>query len=95
MIIPKKFQLMGRVIDVQLMPDYPASEYHGLCQPDSNRILVGDTVPRTKQEHVFLHELVHFIFHMIGERECYENERLIDSFAGLLHQYMVSQKGSQ
>ena len=37
-------------------------------------------------EHTFLHELIHFIFFMLGERELGNNEKLIEQMSGLFHQ---------
>lgn len=86
---------MGRTITVKFIEDAPVTDYHGLCLPDNNSILIGMATPRTKQEHIYLHELTHLIFHMLGEKDLYENERIIDSFSGLLHQALTTEKGFQ
>lgn len=42
--------------------------------------------------HVFCHELVHFILNAMHETDLKTNEKFVDVFGALLHQYMITAK---
>lgn len=44
------------------------------------------------KEATFFHELTHAILFTMGENELSENERFIEGFANLLHQYVKTVK---
>lgn len=41
-------------------------------------------------EQTFFHELMHFIFHVLGKYELRNDEELIEQISGLLHQALVT-----
>jgi len=46
---------------------------------------------KARTEQIFLHELVHFILHHMGENDLCNNEKFVDLFARLLHQFNTTQ----
>lgn len=57
-------------------------------QPDTN----GEPMPQEKLEQVFFHELTHWIFHKLNEKELQSNEKLVDTFSACLTQALRSGK---
>lgn len=98
MMLPSKFNLLGREINVKLVSDL--KERHGAwgtyrdntgeielqCSTDS--VGAADSLV----EHSFYHELVHAILSAMGENDLNENEKFVDVFAGLLHQMQTTAK---
>lgn len=99
MKIPKKFKLHGQTIKVEYDKKLIQKEDNvgHACfrenkirlQPDENNFIR----PRAKIEETFLHELVHFILNAMSENELRDNEKFIELFSGLLHQYIVTSEG--
>lgn len=83
--LPEKFMLGGSVWTVSVVPHM--SEM-GSCDPMDNRILIRKGMPEQATVQTFFHELVHAINFTLGKQE--HDERQIDAFAHLLHQYMVT-----
>jgi hypothetical protein len=91
--IPKAFTLFGQRIEVQwsrtLVDD---SDSVGISKLRKNAIVLqtGDGVevsrPPSMVEQVFFHEIVHWIFHILGEDEFDANEKLVDLVGHALHQ---------
>lgn len=46
--------------------------------------------PVSQMEQTFLHELLHWIFYLLGEHELRRNEKLVDQVAWLLHQALTT-----
>ena len=96
MKIPKRFKLMGQTIEIV----YDASlndvdDNVGQTRYRRNQIVLQSHVEGVFRlpssiEKTFLHELFHWLFHMAGEEELRNNERLIAVLAGLLHQAMTT-----
>jgi len=94
--IPKRFSLMGEVITVRHDPVlFWENDSLGEARYNSSEIVLqpeteGIPLNRQKYEHVFLHELVHYVlFKADGEMEdppLYRREELVDKIAGLLRQ---------
>lgn len=90
MKIPESFELFGRAITVvrndSLLKETGAlgsSDYlHGVIE------LQMDGIPGDLRLKMFLHELTHFIFDTLGLVEQSENELLVDTVAGLIHQFI-------
>lgn len=97
-IIPTEFNLLGHTILVKINNDRMGDKSAlGYCQPLHNEILLADTTDgKALQvsviEHTFCHELVHLILNTMNENELYKNEKFVDVFGGLLHQYLVTAK---
>ena len=93
--IPKRFNLLGRTITVQLS-DAPAG--HGTCgiwesAEDRITIYTGEHSNRSSLEQTFLHEAVHGILERGGYTEEAANEQLVDLLASLIHQMLASSYG--
>jgi Zn-dependent peptidase ImmA (M78 family) len=76
-----KFKLAGctwAVVDTE-MPDL------GSTNPDTCRILINKKLTGQDRDVTFYHELVHAIMFTMGERD--HDERFVEGFAQLLHQY--------
>lgn len=104
-VVPKKFQLAGYTWNVHYLKrdayeDYfdksqhePADDEDGCCAVVHGEILISKDEYRGSyyDTHVFFHELVHAIMHMMGEYE--HDERFVDSFAWYLQQFLETQSG--
>jgi predicted SprT family Zn-dependent metalloprotease len=99
MSIPSSFWLYGQLITVRYDPTLSDhTDCVGEARYRTNQIVLQpDTVStkrvRTKIEHTFLHEVLHYIFYVLGEEELRVNEKLIDSVAALLHQVLTTSHG--
>jgi predicted SprT family Zn-dependent metalloprotease len=90
--IPEKLKLMGQTIRVVHEDGLVTRcDAVGHARYRENTIALqksteGYNLSDEQIEETFLHELIHFVFYKLGERELMENEKLIDGMAGLLHQ---------
>lgn len=97
-IVPKEFNLLGHTIAVKTNNDRMGDKHAlGYCHPLHNKITLADTtdgkpLQLSVIEHTFCHELVHLILNTMGEDELYKNEKFVDVFGGLLHQYLTTAK---
>lgn len=90
--IPKSFQLFAQTIKVEFDPDLVFdSDARGVAAYRENliKILSKDNEKRPDEqiEKSFYHELVHWILHLMSEDELSDNEKFVDTFALLLHQF--------
>ena len=90
--IPKQFELMGQTIrvvyDKKLCHE---NDNRAEARYRSNEIAINppSECQPWPQEHIgeaFFHELVHFIFHMAGEKTMASDERIVGVVGNLLHQ---------
>lgn len=94
--IPSQFALMGHTISVTWQADLIDRENDvGQARYRENVICLqantpGVTRPQSQLEQTFFHELLHFIFEILGEEDLRTNEQLIDQMSGLLHQAFVT-----
>jgi len=99
MKIPKEFKLMGQTINVEYKNKLiQETDCIGQASYRENKIFLqkqveGITRKKEMIEQTFLHELLHFILDRMGENELRDNEKFINMFSGLLHQYIESNKG--
>lgn len=94
--IPSSFYLFGQKIVVEYVDTLLDNESaNGLSLYRKNVIHLqknnaGIMRPDTQIESTFLHELVHFVFCMLGKNNLREDEELVDGVARLLHQAMTT-----
>jgi len=50
-------------------------------------------LPKDKMEHIFFHELAHWIMHTMGQQDLMVDEVFIDNLGGLLYQSIKTSKG--
>ena len=96
MKIPASFLLHGQKINV-ILEDHIGAENGtlGEARLATNTIAIqsnanGYTRIQSQLEETYIHELVHFILHHMGQNELNEEETFVDGFAQLLHQAMVT-----
>lgn len=96
--VPSSFQLHGQTINV-IRVDHIGSENGtlGEARMAKNEIAIqsnanGFTRISSQIEQTFLHELVHFILHHLGQDELNGEEQFVDGFAHLLHQSFSTMK---
>jgi hypothetical protein len=70
---------------------------YGTCSHSESMITLSTTIglknlSEGKMEQTFYHELVHSILDSIHERELSDNEKFVDNFANMLHQFIKSAK---
>lgn len=92
------FELMGSRFNIVLDPKLMTKKKSiGFVDADALKMFLWSDPKKTimpdRVLHTYFHELVHLILDMMGERELYENERFVDVFGGLLHQWFTSQEG--
>lgn len=99
MTIPKRFDLMGTTIEVEYNADMMFDgDAMGQANYRRNKIFIAPNtstfkMTREQVEHVFLHELTHWIFRQLNRTELQKDEELVDMFAGLLHQTIKTASG--
>lgn len=94
MNIPESFRLANRKWTVRRTSKLPKGVY-GQTDPDTSEILLNSRIRRPALlEHTFLHELCHAIAMTLAWSKLNANEDKIDALAGMLHQYMKTQRGS-
>jgi predicted SprT family Zn-dependent metalloprotease len=89
MRIPKRFQLFGHTIEVNWYDNLLIRTNNvGEAHYNFNEIKLDymHERPESYKEQVFLHEVLHLILNLLGEEELRQNEKLVDTFASLLHQ---------
>lgn len=92
MRIPTAVMLMGHRVSVErISPDrWPHGECVGLFSPKHMRISLLDSGSKSGIEHSYWHELMHAVTYCLNLDELYNDERFIDTVAGLLHQAAVT-----
>ena len=99
-IVPDQFKLFGKTINVSLKENL-ANKYHfekllwGEANYSENTIHLQcntSMIPRKQEviEAVFFHELTHFLFELLSLDELNNDEKTVDTFAHLLHQFETS-----
>lgn len=90
--IPSAFQLMGQRIEVEYNDTLTYSDdLLGQASYRHGKIYIQPAMPghprrQTDVEQTFFHELMHWIFHVLGRAEMAKDEELIEQVSGLLHQ---------
>lgn len=89
--IPRKIQLAG--IDIEILIDnamVARESVIGKCQYPVQRIILDTTAaPEDTIKHSYLHELVHYILHIMNH-SLKDDEVFVDVFAHLLWQAIKS-----
>lgn len=83
MKIPKSFTLGG--MTWQVVYSEQVKEW-AWCLMDSQRIMLTKGMSPQLEGRTFCHELVHSIMYTMGLRD--HDEKFVDGFAALLHQYL-------
>ena len=93
-IIPTSFWLGGLKIDVVFDESLIKSKnIIGEARYCKQQILLDPSMaPLQMLEQSFMHELVHWIFYMMGEDEMRGNEKLVDLFAHFLYQAKMTEQ---
>jgi hypothetical protein len=101
MIIPSSFNMLGQTIVVKYDNKYCAeNECFGRFISYDNVIIIASKYKAEKGwrkykqsivESTFCHELAHCILYHSGNPD-WQNEQLVESIAGLLHQYLTTNK---
>ena len=96
MQIPKSFELFGQTINVVYVDDLAKNkDRYGESIFESNLIRLqtpSDNLPKALIEQTFQHELVHWLYYLLGEEKLCDNEKHIDRFSHLLHQALTTSK---
>lgn len=86
MLIPKKFKLGGITWTVHELPSIPNAM--GACNHQEASIVLLKGLTQEIKEQTFLHELNHAIMFSMGIPQPEHDEKFVDGFATLLHQYL-------
>lgn len=99
LVIPAQFDAGGRIWDIQIVEpgklfDSDGQPAHGLTDFDSATILLEENDSPRLMGQVFLHELSHVMFHVVGiyDHENEETHRLVDALGSALLSYMMTKK---
>jgi len=100
MKIPKKFKLFGQTITVEYDEKLVEREdLKGVALYRENKIKllpakgVYSNKPQHQVEQTFLHEVCHIIMHYLCENDMVDNEKFIDNFSNMLHQFISTSEG--
>ena len=98
-IIPEQFEAGGRIWDIKVVGigkllDSDGQPAHGLTDFDSATILLEENDSPRLMAQVFLHELSHVMFYVVGiyDPENEETHRLVDALGSALLSYMMTKK---
>lgn len=96
-LIPSSFEVLGHTVTVEHKSLVDFGDNYGSSEFIRTKIEVSQNdkrgaIPISAQEHTFYHELVHTILEAMGEKELNDNEKFVDTFGGLLHQFMRTAK---
>lgn len=103
MQIPKRFRLLGQVIDVEISDTVlDERNCHGEAHYRTGKIMLENIKlnPGRKSSHIeatFCHEMVHFLAYHAGaavnhelKEPLHRNEEFVDLFGQLLHQALIT-----
>jgi hypothetical protein len=94
--IPDEFQNMGFTIKVKMDPNIlPDGGNNGIMCYERAEIKLqpgNGNFPQCSVERTFCHELVHTLFESIGREDLSTDESLVEAFAGVLHQALITMK---
>lgn len=65
-MIPKKLKIGGQDFEVVIDDTTSSANFLGLCDVDTLKITLSKKHPLAKQKQVFLHEVLHAVFHMMA-----------------------------
>lgn len=97
-LIPKQFILGGRTYKVRrndkLDYEHNWNGEHDTYRQEINLAykLGGVDANVESIEQTFYHELVHAILYTLGEKDLNQNEKFVDMFGTMLHQFMKTRK---
>jgi hypothetical protein len=93
-IIPSSFWLGGLKINVEFDDSLVRTKQCiGEARYSKQMITLDPSVaPLQMLEQSYCHELVHWIFYVMGEEELRNNERIVDLFAHFLYQARMTEK---
>lgn len=97
-LIPRQFTLGGKTYKVgrndKLDYEHNWSGEHDAYRQEVNLAykLGGVESNIESIEQSFYHELVHAILHSLGEKDLNSNEKFVDMFGTMLHQFMKTKK---
>lgn len=89
--IPKRFQLLGHVITVRVVPKsrWRHKGAVGIWEPDKLRISIVSGQPMTAMQQTFCHELTHAMLDMISH-DLSRSEQFVDQLGHLLQQALTT-----
>lgn len=89
--IPKRFQLLGHVIQVRVVPKsrWKHKGAVGIWEPDKLRISILGGQPTTALQQTFCHEWAHAMLCMMSH-ELEHDEQFVDQVGHLLQQSLVT-----
>lgn len=93
-MIPSSFRILGQQIKVLYKRTlYKTHNAVGLWIPNKNAIhlqqsVKGYEISKDNIEQIFMHELTHLILDKIGRNDLSQDETLVESFGGILHQFI-------
>lgn len=92
--IPKRFQLLGHVITVRIVPKsrWRHKDAVGIWEPDKLRISILGGQPMTALGQCFCHELTHAMLDMMSHKLS-RDEQFVDQYAHLLHNALTTFEG--
>lgn len=92
----KKFTLGAREYNIEYIDSIDDTGlgrcYHATGIIKLSKKWQGFNLPEDSIEQTFYHELTHAILSEMGEEELSSNERFVQGFSMLLHQFQISKK---
>ena len=93
--IPEEFHIAGQKWTVKFTDDLLVNDdEYGSCNVVTNTITLdgSKSLPDSRKEATFLHELLHAILNEMGQTELFKDEQFIDTLSSFLHQALTTSK---
>lgn len=92
MVLPSKIMILGipySIEEVELVSS--ESLLDGSIDLSNQTIRINNHLAPARKEQVFMHEIMHGIFHELGMDELRDDERAVQSIASALHHLLTTQ----
>ena len=84
--IPKEIQIIGRKLEIKFFSEEEMNGDWGSTNFDKCIIKINKNLDHQQQEITLLHEIIHNIFHSVGEKELRWNEKVVDCLSEVMYQ---------
>lgn len=91
MKVPTKFNLLYKTITVDFSDTLlDREDCMGVAHYMLNKIQLQSGMSKDDTEVTFIHELIHYVLQVMGEKELNNNEKFVELFGFLLYQALSS-----
>lgn len=84
MELPNKVTIAG--IEIEVVPKHDLLNAIGMVDYENQKIYIDSDVGGDIMMQTYFHELIHYIFYVLGREELRKDEELIEGLSHLLYQ---------